>query len=675
MLQYLIAGVVIGCIYAITATSVVITYVSAGILNFSVAALAYFVGRFYYWLHVQENVAIVPAALAAIVGAAPLIGVGLWAILFRWIRHSPRLIQAAATIGLAVAIPPITTWIFGSSPILNSPGLAPQPVRTWDVGGVAITEDQVIVIVAVLALMALGSLVLRYSSIGLRVRAVVDSEALAELAGVRTDRTAAGVWAFSSLLAGLAGVLVAPIISLSIDNYTALLAAAFAAVVAARLTSLPRAVTAAMLLGIVTAIAQGYLPAASSFTADMIPSIPFFFVVVFLLLYARSGGLAETVGLKGLDRAIRPSGQTALGEPASTEEHVPAWMAPGGAVLATAIVAVLPLFLPGLWTGALALGIAFGVALLSYTLATGEGGMLWLCLITFAGLGSVLTAQFASWGIPVVPAMLAAAACSGVGGILIGMLTIRLGELYVALSTLTFGLFIDSFVFSQQRFLQFGIGVPLARPGFASSGRAFAYFALLVFAVVALLIVTVRRSTVGLALVATRWTQDGARAAGVSPVTVRIFSAAAAATVAGVGGALISMYGAASVPSDFTTFTGFTWFALIAATGLRSNIAALTGGLMLSLLPVVFLDYLPTSLGNLPPALFGLGAVLIALNPQGSVPAAGLRLRLTLAGLSGRWRAPGAPPGGSAADGAIGVADSVATRAGRSSSEFFGGSR
>jgi branched-chain amino acid transport system permease protein len=675
MAQYLIAGVVIGCIYAITTTSIVVTYVSAGILNFSVAALAFFVDRFYYWLHVQENVAIMPAALAAIAGAAPLIGVGLWAILFRWIRHSPRLIQAAATIGLAVAIPPITAWIFGDSPILNSPGLAPQPVRTWTVDGVAITADQVIVIAVVLALMVLGSLILRYTAIGLRIRAVVDSESLAELAGVRTDLVAAGVWAFSALLAGLAGVLVAPIISLSIDSYTALLAAAFAAVVAARLTSLPRTVGASMLLGIVTALAQGYLPAASSFTADVIPSIPFVFIVVLLLFYSRSGKLADTAGGKGLDAAIRPSGQTALGETPSAEDGVPAWLAPGGAVGATVIVALLPLLLSGLWITALGLGIAYGVALLSFTLATGEGGMLWLCLITFAGLGSVLTAQFtAVWGVPVVPAMLAASACAGIGGIVIGALTIRLGDLYVALSTLAFGLLIDNFVFSQQRFLQFGIGVPLARPGFASSDRAFAYLALVVFAVVALGIVAVRRSTAGLALVAIRWTQDGARAAGVSPGAVRVFCAGAAAAVAGLGGALISLSGQASVPTDFTTFTGFTWFALIAATGLRSNVAALAGGLLLSLLPVVFLDYLPASLGNVPSALFGLGAVLIALNPQGSVPAAGLRLRLLLMRLPGRKNAtvlpPGAP-GGSSDDGA-GAAEALAARR---SSQFLGGPR
>ena len=44
---------------------------------------------------------------------------------------------------------------------------------------------------------------------------------------------------------------------------------------------------------------------------------------------------------------------------------------------------------------------------LSYTLVTGEGGMLWLCQITFAGVGALSSAQFATeHGWPIIPAIL-----------------------------------------------------------------------------------------------------------------------------------------------------------------------------------------------------------------------------------------------------------------------------
>ncbi len=58
MLQFVIAGLVLGGIYAIASAGLVITYTSSGILNFAFGALAFFIARFYYYLHTQEGWAI-----------------------------------------------------------------------------------------------------------------------------------------------------------------------------------------------------------------------------------------------------------------------------------------------------------------------------------------------------------------------------------------------------------------------------------------------------------------------------------------------------------------------------------------------------------------------------------------------------------------------------------------
>ena len=104
MLQFVIAGLVLGGIYAIASAGLVITYTSSGILNFAFGALAYFVARFYYFLHTQQSWAILPAAVVSIGLAGPGIGVLLYAVLFRHLRLSPPLIKVVATIGLSVAI-------------------------------------------------------------------------------------------------------------------------------------------------------------------------------------------------------------------------------------------------------------------------------------------------------------------------------------------------------------------------------------------------------------------------------------------------------------------------------------------------------------------------------------------------------------------------------------------
>ena len=112
------------------------------------------------------------------------------------------------------------------------------------------------------------------------------------------------------------------------------------------------------------------------------------------------------------------------------------------------------------WVGLIGEGISLAIIFLSITLVTGEGGMIWLCQATFAGIGALTTAQLAGkHGWPVMAAVVVGGLVAVPFGVLIGVLTIRLGNLYVALVTLTVGLLFDDLIFSQQIFVNFGIGV------------------------------------------------------------------------------------------------------------------------------------------------------------------------------------------------------------------------
>ena len=62
MLQYVIAGLVLGGIYAIAAAGLVVTYQSSGILNFAFGSIAYFIARFYYYLNTQHHWSIQPGS-------------------------------------------------------------------------------------------------------------------------------------------------------------------------------------------------------------------------------------------------------------------------------------------------------------------------------------------------------------------------------------------------------------------------------------------------------------------------------------------------------------------------------------------------------------------------------------------------------------------------------------
>src|SRR5208282_6599381 len=99
--------------YAISATGLVVTYQSAGILNFGFGAIAYTIARFYYYLNTQHAWPIVPSAVLAILVLGPALGLLFYVGLFRLMRLSSTLIKVLATVGISVGLPATDTVIFG----------------------------------------------------------------------------------------------------------------------------------------------------------------------------------------------------------------------------------------------------------------------------------------------------------------------------------------------------------------------------------------------------------------------------------------------------------------------------------------------------------------------------------------------------------------------------------
>ena len=669
MLQYVIAGLVLGGIYAIASAGLVITYVSSGILNFAFGALAYFVARFYYYLHSQEHWGIVPAALVAVVVAGPAIGVFLYFALFRFLRLSSPLIKVVATLGLLVTIPAIATLVFGSGAILKAPGLAPEPVRVFNFLGVPVTMDQIIVYICVVATVVLGAVVLRYTDVGLKVRAMVDSPSMTALSGTSPNGVSIGVWAVSTFFAGLAGVLAAPIIGLDPGNFTLLIAAAFAAVIAARLKSLTIAVIVGLLMGVVTSLIQRYLPPSSNITTEIVDAVPFMFIAVFLIYsLLRRGQVSETERVGGaLDMAIIPQGESQLA--GSTSNALDSGSLGliskyGGPAVFMVIAALLPIIVSGFWVGLVGQSFAYAVIFLSFTLVTGEGGMIWLCQITFAGVGGLTAAVLATnHGWPILAAIVAGGIVALPMGLIIGFLTIRLGGLYVALVTLTFGLLMENLVFTLGVFQNQGLGINVLRPSWASTDTAFAYLCLVAFAIVSLFIVNLRRSTTGLALNAVRWSEPGSRTLGISVVPMKIIVAGLGALVAGLGGGLLVTAQTTAQPANFATFLGVVWLAVLVTIGVRSNIAALIAGLSFVLVPALFQAYLPSWTAQIPPVLFGLGAIGVAKFPDGTLAQNGQVLRRWLLHLANRGSTPAT--GAVVGDGVLATASGAARRRSR----------
>ena len=343
-------------------------------------------------------------------------------------------------------------------------------------------------------------------------------------------------------------------------------------------------------------------------TTEIVDAVPFMFIAVFLLynLIRQRSGLRDRAGGRGTRHGHHPArGESQLAGSTSSalDPGSLGFIAKyGGPLVLIAIAAVLPIVVQGFWVGLVAQAFAYAIIFLSFTLVTGEGGMIWLCQITFAGVGGLTASQLATnHGWPILAAIVVGGLVALPMGLIIGFLTIRLGGLYVALVTLTFGLLMENLVFTVGIFPNQGLGVNVLRPTWASTDHAFAYVCLGAFALVALFIVNLRRSTTGLALNAVRWSEPGSRTMGISVVQMKIIVAGLGALVAGIGGGFLVTAQTTAQPANFATFLGVVWLAVLVTIGVRSNAAALVAGLAFTMIPAL-VPGLPSRLDGPDPA-------------------------------------------------------------------------
>ena len=138
-------------------------------------------------------------------------------------------------------------------------------------------------------------------------------------------------------------------------------------------------------------------------------------------------------------------------------------------------------------------GVALAIIFLSYTLVTGEGGMISLCQITLAGIGAFAARPVGGPkpGSRRGRALLVGALIAVPFGFLVALPSLRIGDLYLALLTLGFALLIEQFVWIRSEYDNFGAGLPVPRPfGLGITDRIEMYTVVaVIFAVVALLIV------------------------------------------------------------------------------------------------------------------------------------------------------------------------------------------
>ena len=521
---------------------------------------------------------------------------------------------------------------------------------------------------AVAAAAAVGLwFVLRRTRIGLEMRAVVDREALAGLRGVNAARTSAVAWVLSMVLAGLGGVLIAPLFSLNDSVFTLVVLGSLAAVVLGGLRSLPIAFVGGLLLGVVQNLVAGYTSLLPKFIANLSglrSSVPYLLVLVLGLVVGR-------------DRTRR-AGSVAEERPRSDHRRgMSAWRRRlPWAVFLVLLVGFSMQWVHVSWLRAdtydqtvIAQSLATAIIFLSFVVVTGMGGMVSLAQATFATAGG-LAAGWAlghNWGvnIPLIAShghlnfVLAAVIGTLVGaalGAIIALPAVRLGAVYLALWSLAAAFFFSLVLFAFTSIGHGQLGWTIRAPTLSGPGLNWVHrlitrqpghfdfnnlpdqilLFLALFGTVSALIHSLMRSASGRAMLAVRSSQVAAEASGIRGDRTKVGIFALSAGIAGFGGVMLSLFSFSASNGTAPPEIGLYWLALAVLFGIRRPGGALLAGLALGAGPAVlhwFAGAFPTGgTGNtlisspyFLPMLFGLGAINLAQEPDGILALAGQR--------------------------------------------------
>jgi branched-chain amino acid transport system permease protein len=276
MLIHVFNGLVYGALLIVMCSGLALIYGLRRVVNFAHGSL-YMLGAYIgYSVALQSNfwvaLVVAPAVMA-------LLGVVLDRWGFRLLQDRDPLSVVLVTFGLLLVIEDVVQTVWGKSNL--SVGAPAALSFSVDLLGTPVPAYRIAVIV-VGAAVALGlTLWLRYSRVGLFVRAASTDPVTTAMQGVNTDTLSAVVVGLGTALAGLAGVVAAPFLSLSPSMSSDVLIDSFVVVVVGGLGSLAGAFIAAMVLGLVQALGSVWLPDA----AALLP----FLLMVGILLWKPAG--------------------------------------------------------------------------------------------------------------------------------------------------------------------------------------------------------------------------------------------------------------------------------------------------------------------------------------------------------------------------------------------------
>ena len=603
LITIVVFGLASAAIYAVAASGLVLTYTTSGIFNFAHGAIAMFCAFVYWQLSSPDAWGLsVPVSLAlTLLVFAPLLGLFIDRVLMRGLAEATPITRLVVPIGLLVALIQLAAVIWPPDEI--NAALPPFfSGKTVQISDVAVTYHQLLVI-AVAIVIAVALRVLLYNTrTGVVMRAAVDNRELTALNGASPQRASSLAWALGCVLAGVAGILVAPILRLDQVQLTFLVINAYAAAMVGRLRSLPLTAVGAVVLGLAREAVRRYDSSLPFWVnVDTVPVLMLFIVLL-----------------------VIPQDREELFAARRVRQRVPNPTIQGALVAGAALVvvaAVLPNLVHGNVFTAIGTGLALGVIVLSLVPLTGYAGQISLAPMAFAGLGAMVSLLVARDGNP-VGMVVAVLVCTVVGAV-VALPALRMKGLYLALSTMAFALFCEKAVFNQVDSFKNNADFTRAHIGSLSlSGdRAYLVFMAVVFALLGVAITALRRGRFGRRLQALKDSPAASATIGMNLTLLKLEVFALSAAIAGLGGVLLAQWRTQGGPGQYSllqgNLPGLPLILMAVVGGVAAISGALVGGLLLPVFPILGDTY--PILRNLMNVMPGLVGVSLARNPDGAV--------------------------------------------------------
>jgi sulfate-transporting ATPase len=605
VVRFAVLGLATGGLYSLLGLGLVVVHRASGVVNFANAAIAV-AGAYVYDATTHGH----PKSVAILLGIATGAALGLltYVLVIRPLARASGLTKGIATLAVLVIVQSACTLRYGETARV-SPGFL--PTDKVKVLGAIVTLDQLIVLAVSTALVGVLTVVYRRTRFGVATSAVAENEFAFAILGHSAARVGLANWVIGGTLAGVAGVLIAPLIQIGPTQATALLVPALAVALAGAFSSFPIALAAGLLIGVGQSELTRY---STNGWLEHLPGLPTALPLIVLVV---------VLSLRGASLPARDFLNAALpriGSATISRAWTLSW---------SGLALILVASVSDEWTSALTTGSIAGVLFLSLVVVTGYAGQLSLAQVSIAGIGVFVASKLVSsagWAMP--PAALVGIVATIPVAFLIGLPALRTRGITLAVVTLGLADVLYAMVFSRPDVNVEGFGMnvgPAKFLGFdidaVTHPRGYAIFSLILLTVVAFAVSNLRRSRIGKVLVAVRSNERAAAGLGINVAQAKLYAFVVAGTIAGTAGIL------AAWRQSNVLFTGYDAFASVNAVvgatlgGIGYISGALVGGSLST--PGGVGGKLVTGIGLgewLAVITGGLLLVSIVFNPDGVVP-------------------------------------------------------